>query len=43
MNWGWLQTYRLSSEKSFEMLCNQLFKKLVYSKSSGKIGDCREK
>ncbi len=25
MNWNTLQTYGLSSEKSFEMLCNQLF------------------
>ena len=25
MNWNILQTYGLSSEKSFEMLCNQLF------------------
>lgn len=25
MNWNRLQTYGLSSEKSFEMLCNQLF------------------
>ena len=25
MNWDRLQTYGLSSEKSFEMLCNQLF------------------
>lgn len=25
MNWDRLQTYGLSPEKSFEMLCNQLF------------------